>query len=126
MDKQDESVLKIRDVSKIYKAKGAFFGSSGKDVTALNRISFDIYKGEIFGLVGESGSGKTTAGRLIVGLEEANSGEILMGGREIIGLRGRAQKEFRRKVQMIFQDPYQSLNPQRSIYDTVSEPLKIH
>jgi len=126
MHNRNESVLKIRDVSKIYKTKGAFFGSSGKDVTALNRISLDIFKGEIFGLVGESGSGKTTMGRLIVGLEDVNSGEILLGGRKIIGLRRRAQKEFRRKVQMIFQDPYQSLNPQRSIYNTVSEPLKIH
>ncbi|MCJ7684169.1 MAG: ATP-binding cassette domain-containing protein [Desulfobacteraceae bacterium] len=126
MDKRDESILEIRDVSKIYKTKGAFFGSKGKDVTALNRISLDIFKGEIFGLVGESGSGKTTAGRLIVSLEEANSGKIFLDGREIVGLRGRARKEFRREVQMIFQDPYQSLNPQRSIYDTVSEPLKIH
>jgi oligopeptide/dipeptide ABC transporter ATP-binding protein len=126
MDKRDESVLEIRDVTKIYKTKGAFFGSSGKDVTALNLISFDIFKGEIFGLVGESGSGKTTVGRLIVGLENVSSGKIFLEGREIIGLRGRARKEFRREVQMIFQDPYQSLNPQRSIYDTVSEPLKIH
>ena len=126
MDKRDESLLEIRDVSKIYKTKGAFFGSTRKDVTALNRISFDIFKGEIFGLVGESGSGKTTVGRLIVSLEEVNSGKIFLEGREIVGLRGRALKEFRREVQMIFQDPYQSLNPQRSIYDTVSEPLKIH
>ena len=78
MDNRNESVLEIKDVSKIYKTKGAFFGGSGKDVTALNRISLDIFKGEIFGLVGESGSGKTTAGRLIVGLENVNSGEIFL------------------------------------------------
>ena len=72
MHKKNESVLEIRDVSKIYKTKGAFFGSSGKDVTALYRISLDIFKGEIFGLVGESGSGKTTMGRLIFGLEDVN------------------------------------------------------
>ena len=126
MDKQDRSVLNIRDVTKIYRAKGALFGKAGRDVTALNRISFDIFKGEIFGLVGESGSGKTTVGRLIVGLEDIDSGEIFLNGQNVIGLKGRVQKKFRRQVQMIFQDPYQSLNPQRSIYDTVSEPLRIH
>ncbi|HDZ90067.1 MAG: ABC transporter ATP-binding protein [Deltaproteobacteria bacterium] len=126
MNTQDESVLKIRDVTKVYKGKGALFGASGKDVTALDRVSFDIFKGEIFGLVGESGSGKTTVGRLIVGLEDVSSGKIFLNGREVVGLKGRARKEFRSQVQMIFQDPYQSLNPQRAIYDTVSEPLKIH
>jgi oligopeptide/dipeptide ABC transporter ATP-binding protein len=119
-------ILQMRNVNKTYRSKGNLFHRSGKDVVALNRISLDIFKGEIFGLVGESGSGKTTAGRLIVGLEETTSGRIYLGGREVTGLKGGALKDFRRKVQMIFQDPYQSLNPQRSICDTVSEPLKIH
>ncbi|NIR15312.1 MAG: ABC transporter ATP-binding protein, partial [Desulfobacterales bacterium] len=95
-------------------------------MVALNRISLSIYEGEIFGLVGESGSGKTTAGRLIVGLEHPKDGEIYLNGTEITGLKGRALKEYRRKVQMIFQDPYQSLNPQLSIYESVTEPLTIH
>jgi len=119
-------ILQMRNVNKVYKGKGKLFRSSGKDVIALNRISLDICKGEIFGLVGESGSGKTTAGRLIVSLEETTSGRIFLDNHEVTGLRGRSLKTFRRKVQMIFQDPYQSLNPQRSVYDTVSEPLKIH
>lgn len=119
-------ILQLRNVSKIYRGKGNLFRSSGKDVVALYRISLDIFKGEIFGLVGESGSGKTTAGRLIVSLEETTSGRIFLENREATGLKGRSLKAFRRKVQMIFQDPYQSLNPQRSVYDTVSEPLKIH
>lgn len=124
----DESrpILQMRNVNKIYKGKGNLFRGSGKDVVALHRISLDIYKGEIFGLVGESGSGKTTAGRLIVSLEETTSGRIFLDSREVTALKGRGLKAFRRKVQMIFQDPYQSLNPQRSVYDTVSEPLKIH
>ena len=92
----------------------------------LDRISLEINKGEIFGLVGESGSGKTTAGRLIVSLEETDSGEIFMDGKPVTGLKGKKLKKFRSKAQMIFQDPYQSLNPQRSILDTVSEPLTIH
>lgn len=127
MDKRGKPILEIENVTKIYKTKGGtLFGRRSKKVTALNQVSFDIFKGEIFGLVGESGSGKTTTGRLIVSLENVNSGKISLDGREIIGLKGGAQKEFRRKVQMIFQDPYQSLNPQRSVFDTVSEPLKIH
>ena len=126
MDNENKPILEIKDISKIYKSKGNLFGGSGKDVIALKQISLDIFKGEIFGLVGESGSGKTTAGRLIVSLEGTESGEIFLDGEEVTALKGRALKAFRRKVQMIFQDPYQSLNPQRSVYDTVSEPLKIH
>jgi len=126
MNNETKPILEIKDISKVYKSKGNLFGGPGNDVIALKRISLDIFKGEIFGLVGESGSGKTTAGRLIVSLEETESGEIFLDGREVTALKGRALKAFRRKVQMIFQDPYQSLNPQRSVYDTVSEPLKIH
>jgi oligopeptide/dipeptide ABC transporter ATP-binding protein len=126
MNTNGKPVLEIKDVSKIYKAKSGFFAGSGKDVVALDRISLEINKGEIFGLVGESGSGKTTAGRLIVSLEETDSGEILLDGTSVTGLKGKRLKKFRRKAQMIFQDPYQSLNPQRSILDTVAEPLIIH
>ncbi len=126
MDTSGKPILEIRDVSKIYKSKAGLFGDRGKDVIALDRISLHINKGEIFGLVGESGSGKTTAGRLIVCLEETDFGEILLDGKPVTGLKGKRLKKFRRKAQMIFQDPYQSLNPQRSILDTVSEPLTIH
>ncbi len=126
MDKGSKPLLQMRNVSKIYRSKGNLFRHSGKDVIALKRISLDIFKGEIFGLVGESGSGKTTAGRLIVSLERTATGHIFLDRREVTRLKGKALKAFRRKVQMIFQDPYQSLNPQRSVYDTVSEPLKIH
>ncbi len=126
MNTNGKPVLEIKDVSKIYRAKAGFFAGSGKDVVALDRISLEINKGEIFGLVGESGSGKTTAGRLIVSLEETDFGEILLDGTSVTGLKGKRLKKFRSKAQMIFQDPYQSLNPQRSILDTVSEPLIIH
>ncbi len=126
MNKSGNPILEIRDVSKIYKTKTGLFAGHGKEVVALDRISLEINKGEIFGLVGESGSGKTTAGRLIVSLEETDQGEILLDGKPVTGLKGRKLKEFRGRAQMIFQDPYQSLNPQRSILDTVSEPLNIH
>ena len=127
MDKNAESeILRLYELTKTYRQVRSFFKGTGKSVTALNRISFSIRKGEIFGLIGESGSGKTTAGRLIVKLEEPDSGKIFLNQKEITLLRGRNLKSFRARVQMIFQDPYQSLNPRLSVFDAVEEPLVIH
>ncbi|UCF81955.1 MAG: ABC transporter ATP-binding protein [Desulfobacteraceae bacterium] len=126
MDNGRETILELERIVKIYRTKGSFLGAYGKDVIALNKISIKILRGEIFGLVGESGSGKTTAGRLIVRLEKQEEGKIYLSGREMTGLKGKALKDFLRKVQMIFQDPYQSLNPQLSVFDAISEPLIIH
>ncbi|OIP37286.1 MAG: dipeptide/oligopeptide/nickel ABC transporter ATP-binding protein [Deltaproteobacteria bacterium CG23_combo_of_CG06-09_8_20_14_all_51_20] len=120
------SFLSFDGVSKFYLSRGRMLGGSGRQVVALNRLTLDIRKGEIFGLVGESGSGKTTAGRLIVRLEEADRGIISVEGQDVTHLKGKRLKDFRKRVQMIFQDPYQSLNPQLSVLDTVSEPLLIH
>ncbi len=119
-------ILRLSEVTKTYRQIRSFFSTPGKVVTALNRVSFFINKGEIFGLIGESGSGKSTAGRLIVNLEEPDSGEILLDQKEIPHERGQGLKEFRSRVQMIFQDPYQSLNPQLSVFEAVEEPLVIH
>jgi peptide/nickel transport system ATP-binding protein len=126
MDAKTEPIIELENVTKIYRTRASLFRRPGKDLVALNRISLKIAKGEIFGLVGESGSGKTTAGRLVVRLEEPASGKIYMEDVETTRLKGKALKGFRRQVQMIFQDPYQSLNPQISIFDAVSEPLVIH
>ena len=123
---QEQPILELDNITKIYKTKATLFSKKRTDVIALNRISLKIFRGEIFGIVGESGSGKTTVGRLIVGLEELSAGKIFLDGVEITALRAKALKRFRKKVQMIFQDPYQSLNPQLSIYDTLAEPLLIH
>ncbi len=125
-NEKKKPILELKNLSKVYRTKGSIFGDSGNDVIALNRISFKIFKREIFGLVGESGSGKTTAGRLIVKLEEPVEGKIYLEDVDITGLKGKALRTFRRKVQMIFQDPYQSLNPQISVLNTVSEPLTVH
>ncbi len=125
MNEGNPSILRLERVSKRYRSRGTIFGGPGKEIVALNQLSLEIRKGEIFGLVGESGSGKTTTGRLIVKLEEPDSGSIFLDGRDITGLKGKRLRGFRKEVQMIFQDPYQSLNPQLSILDTVSEPLLI-
>ena len=126
MHEENKTVLELRNISKTYRSKTSFFGSGGTLVVALNQISLSIFEGEIFGLVGESGSGKTTAGRLIVKLEEPAEGRIYLDGIDIINLKGRELKDYSFNVQMIFQDPYQSLNPQFCVFDTISEPLTIH
>lgn len=126
MADKDTTILDLQGVTKIYQRRGELFGPPAKAVVALNAVTLRIGKGEIFGLVGESGSGKTTVGRLIVRLERIDRGRILLDGIDVARLQGRALTAFRKRVQMIFQDPYQSLNPQRTIYETVSEPLGIH
>jgi len=119
-------ILSMLDVAKTYPVGGSLLGKSTGRVVALNRLSLEIRAGEIFGLVGESGSGKTTASRLIVGLETPDSGRIRFDGRDCTGLKKMARRVFSKKVQVIFQDPYQSLNAHLSIFDTVCEPLTIH
>ncbi len=122
----DAPLLTISAVTKVFSAQASLFGQTGKPVVALDRFSLAIDEGEIFGLVGESGSGKTTVSRLIVGLEKPDSGEIRYEGKRITGLAGRARKDFAKRVQIVFQDPYQSLNAHLSIFDTVCEPLIVH
>lgn len=118
--------IELDNVTKTYQSGGGPLSSSDERVVALNRVNLAIRRGDIFGLVGESGSGKTTLGRLILRLEEPDTGIIRVDGAPIGALRGRAMKQFRRRAQMIFQDPYQSLNPYLSVMHTVAEPLTIH
>jgi peptide/nickel transport system ATP-binding protein len=117
--------VKIDELSKIYYPTQSLFSKKGSEVVALDRISLEIKRGEIFGLVGESGSGKTTCGRVLVKLENPTSGKVQVGGRHVETLTGRELKSYRRRVQMIFQDPYQSLNPQLTVLQTVAEPLVV-
>lgn len=124
--KTPDSLLTMSDVTKTYGVEKSLFGRSGHRVVALDRFSVTIRPGEIYGLVGESGSGKTTASRLIIGLESADSGIIQFDGQDISDLKGKKRKQFTKNAQVIFQDPYQSLNAHLSIFETVCEPLDIH
>jgi len=126
MKDPNKVILKLENISKTFRTRASLFKGDPKEVIALKQISLNIYKGEIFGLVGESGSGKTTTGRLIVKLEEPDEGKLLLDGDDITKIKGKALKNIRRKVQMNFQDPYQSLTPYFSVYDSVSEPLVVH
>src|SRR4028118_1196794 len=95
-------------------------------VRAVDDITFDIYSGETLGLVGESGCGKSTVGRCLLRLYEPTSGEVYFEGKNLVGLPNREMQSLRREMQIIFQDPYASLNPRLNILSIVSEPLKIH
>ena len=123
---RDPIAIELENITKTYRSGGSRLGLSSQRVVALNGVNLSIRNGEVFGLVGESGSGKTTIGRLIVRLEKPDTGNISVDGKPISNLSGEALKKFRRRVQMIFQDPYQSLNPYLSVIDTVAEPLNIH
>ena len=124
MKEADRAPLVVfQGVTKVFHQRQSLFSKEGPDVKALDRVNFEIYPGEIFSLVGESGSGKTTCGRLLVRLETPTSGQILYEGQSLLDLRRKHNRLFRKKVQMIFQDPYQSLNPQLTVFQTISEPM---
>jgi peptide/nickel transport system ATP-binding protein len=126
----EKTVVKVKNLKKYFPVRGGLLSSLAKGeekfVHAVDRISFDIKKGEVFSLVGESGCGKTTTGRLLTRLEDPTSGHIYFHGKDIAFLKGKELKEFRRNVQMIFQDPYESLNPRLTVFATVAEPLIVH
>ncbi len=114
-----EPILSARNIKK-------YFNVSGGTLKAVDGISFDIYKGETLGLVGESGCGKTTAGRTIIRLYEPTGGELYFEGQDIYKLPRHSMKPVRRNIQMIFQDPYASLNPRMTVEEIIAEPLEVH
>ncbi len=122
-------LVRVEELRKLYPLTTGLFREARSFIHAVDTISFSIPLGESLGLVGESGSGKTTTGKLLVRLVDPTDGQIVMhldgGQTDIARLKGRALKVFRRHVQMIFQDPYESLNPRLTVFDTVVEPLAV-
>ncbi len=115
-----EPLLEVRHLKK-------YFGAGGKkELKAVDDVSFTIYKGETFGIVGESGCGKTTCGRTCIGVYDATEGEVFYRGKDIRKQNKKERKEFTRKVQMIFQDPYSSLDPRLKVHDIIAEGMQIH
>ncbi|MDB2571315.1 ABC transporter ATP-binding protein [Polaribacter sp.] len=122
---QKSPLLEIRNLKKEFITKGAWF-QKGEVVKAVNNVSFQIFEGETLGLVGESGCGKTTLGRTILHLEKATSGQVLFEGIDITKLSKTGLKKLRKDIQIIFQDPFSSLNPRITVGNTILEPMKVH
>ena len=119
-------LLSIRDLVKIYQTDEGMFGKTKREVRAVNGVSLDITAGETLGLVGESGCGKTTLGRMILRLIEPTSGSITFNGQDVLAAGGSQLRRLRRDMQIIFQDPFASLNPRMRVEEIVTEPLVIH
>jgi oligopeptide/dipeptide ABC transporter ATP-binding protein len=123
--KEGELLLRVRDLVVHFPiTKGVFFKRRIGTVRAVDGVSFDVHRGETVGVVGESGCGKTTTGRAIVRLNRPTSGSILFDGQELAGLDGEPLRRLRRRIQMIFQDPYSSLDPRMIVGSIVAEPLR--
>ena len=122
-----EPILEVRDLVKHFPVGGGgLFGGFAGLVRAVDGVSFSIRRGETLGLVGESGCGKTTTGRCILQLERPTSGKVIFEGRDLTRLSPAELRPFRRKIQVIFQDPYSSLNPRMTVGQIIAEPLKVH
>jgi len=121
-----DTLLEARDLFKHFTVRGTAFRSGGETVHAVDGVSLEVRSGETLGVVGESGCGKSTLGRLLVRLHEPTSGTIRFGGRDITSLSRRQLRPFRRELQMIFQDPYASLNPRKRVGQILEDPFRIH
>ena len=119
------ALLRVEHLKKYYPVSSGFWGKK-KFVRALDDVSFELQEGETLGLVGESGCGKSTLARQLIRLEEPTEGKIFLAERDLTSLRGESLRKQRHAFQMIFQDPYSSLNPRMSIFSALEEPLKLH
>ncbi len=119
-------LIQVKDLKKYYPVKTGIIPYVTDYVKAVDGVSFSIYEGEILGLVGESGCGKTTIGKQVVGLEKPTGGTISYRGMDVLNWTAREQSAYRTKIQMIFQDPYSSLNPRKHIYEILSAPMLYH
>ena len=120
-------LLEVRNLTKVFQLGESIFGGAAKgEVRAVDDVSLDIRSGETLGVVGESGSGKSTLGRLILRLIEPTSGKIVFEGRDLLAATNSAMRSLRRDMQIIFQDPFGSLDPRMRVEDVISEPLIVH
>jgi oligopeptide/dipeptide ABC transporter ATP-binding protein len=120
-----EPLVSIKNVKKYYPVGSGLFGKKNKSLKAVDGVSLDVNSGETLGLVGESGCGKSTLGRMVVGLLEPTEGEVIFEGRSVLS-KGRSKRDIGKKIQMVFQDPYASLNPRMSVANIIAEPLVLH
>ncbi len=119
-------LLEVKNLKTWFPVKGGLFGRVQRHVKAVDDVSFVVHKGETLGLVGESGCGKTTLGRTILRLQKATSGDVIYNGVNLMDLNKEAMRKMRSRMQIIFQDPYSSLNPRMTIGDIITEPMAIH
>jgi oligopeptide/dipeptide ABC transporter ATP-binding protein len=120
------SLLQVKDLKKYFPSRGGILNRVVNNVQAVNDVTFDVREGEVVGLVGESGSGKTTVGRTLLRLEEATSGTVTFDGTDILTLPKEDMRKFRKRMQIIFQDPYASLNPREKIRAVIGHALTQH
>ena len=120
-----DTLLRVEDLKIYYPVAGSGFGKK-EFVKAVDGVTFEVKKGEVFGIVGESGCGKSTLGRGVCKLENLTSGHVYLDGEDITEYNDRRMRSVRKKVQMVFQDPYMSLNPRMSVFDIIAEPLLVH
>jgi oligopeptide transport system ATP-binding protein len=125
-NENSEVLLSVKDLKMHFPIKGGLLGRTQGYVKAVDGVTFDIFKGETFGLVGESGCGKSTTGRALLRLLEATSGSVRFDGKDIFALSENELRTARREMQLIFQDPFSSLNPRLSVGETLDRVLKIH
>lgn len=123
---QKTPLLEVRNLKKYFPVNEGFLGMNKQTLKAVNDVSFSIYPGETLGIVGESGCGKSTLGNVIMNMLSPTEGEVLFEGRSIHKMNPKEQKEYKRSVQMIFQDPFSSLNPRMRVKDIIAEPMRAH
>lgn len=121
-----ELLVQVRGLVKDFALPTGWFSQAPKYLRAVDRVSFDVGRGQVFGLVGESGCGKTTLGRMLLRLIEPTGGEILFDGKELLQVNGDALRALRAEMQIVFQNPLSSLSPRCKILDSVAEPLRTH